>query len=470
VGQQATDPPHRAAAAGIGHSAAGGALAALPALLLVPALLVAAACAAQPAWAHAHALALAGAALGPALLFVLAQAALRGGWALGALAVAVAGVSDLALRPGEADGPDLVSVIKLLLWLAGGVLLAAAALRDPTLLSRLQRSPALAALALFFAWALLGSAGSVTPAYTAAAALGGLGMVGLAVLMAERLRPVQALLLWTLALALPVAASLARGAIDPAAALSAMDGGARLRLAGWFGSPNNLGRAAALLLLMAALAAAALRGPRGAAVLLGAALVAVPALVASESRGALLALLAALAWWGFAPRPAWGLGVLALALAALAALVAMPWWGDDLALAFSRSGRLEEMLSLTGRTDIWRAVLALVEQSPWLGHGFASSREVLPAFWQGDHGWTTTSAHNLWLQAALGCGLVGLALLVAGQLAWLRDAFARPQPAADTVVVFVLVLGLLEASAMGPSVNTMTLALAWALALGARRG
>jgi O-antigen ligase len=439
-----------------------------PALALAGALLAAAACVLQPRWAEQQAALLAALALGPALLVVLVQQAARGGLVLLALAAAVAAGSDLALRTDEAEaaGPDLVSAAKLGLWLVGGLVLLA----QPAAWQRLRESPALAALALFFAWGLLGSPLSLTPAYTAAAALGGLGVLALAVVMAQRLTPLQALLGWSAALALPVAASLLRGLLDPAAALAAMEGGAHLRLAGWFGSPNNLGRAAALLLLVAALAAATLRDARGAWLLLLAAGLAVPALVQSESRGALLALLAALAWWALAPRPAWALSALLLLAAAVLTLVAMPWWGDDLALRFSRSGRLEEMLSLTGRTEIWAAVRALVEQSPWSGHGFASSRELLPAAWQGAHGWTTTSAHNLWLQAALGGGLIGLALLLASQATWLRDALRRPRPAADTVVVFVLVLGLLEASATGPSINMLTFALAWALALGARRG
>jgi O-antigen ligase len=452
-----------------GQPAAGGGTL-LPALALASALLVALACVLQPAWAERHAAVLALVAVAPALGWALLGAAARGGAALLLLLMAVAAVSDLSLRAGGADGPDLVSAAKLALWLAGAAVLALAAWREPALLQPLRRSPALGALALFFAWALAGSALSYTPGYTAAAALGGLGIVALALLAAARLSATQALLAWVLALALVVGASLLRGWTDPAAALTAMDGGARLRLSGWFGSPNNLGRAAALLLLMGALAAAALGGRRGAIVLALAAAVALPALQASESRGALLALLAALAWWALAPRPVLAGVALALAAAVPLALLAVPWWGDDLALAFSRSGRLEEILSLTGRTEIWAAVIGLIEQSPWLGHGFASSRDLLPDAWQGAHGWTTTSAHNLWLQAALGGGLVGLAILLAGQAAWLRDALRRPRPAADTVVVFVLVLGLLEASAAGPSINTMGVALAWALALGAHRG
>lgn len=435
------------------------------------ALLATALCVLTPQWADEQAGLVVLAAVGPALLLAWLRRAATGGWALMALAVAVAGGSDLALRAEADDGGaiDLQSAAKLGLWLLGGVLLAA----QPAAWARLRQSPALLALALFFVWGVLGSPGSATPVYSVAAALGGMGVLALALVMAERLNPQQALRAWLLALALPVAASLLRGQLDPTAAMTAMDGGAQLRLSGWFGSPNNLGRAAALLLLIAVLAVVAARPEargRGIVMLMLAAGIAVPALWQSESRGALLALLAALLWTAFAPRPAWAAAAFAVIVALLAAMASWPWLADDLALSVSRSGRLEEVLSLTGRTEIWAASLDLAAQAPWLGHGFATSRELLPLAWQGAHGWTTTSAHNLWLQAALGGGLVAVGLLVLGQLAWVSDALRRPRPEADAVVVFVLVLGLLEASAAGPSINSLSFALAWALALGARRG
>jgi O-antigen ligase len=133
----------------------------------------------------------------------------------------------------------------------------------------------------------------------------------------------------------------------------------------------------------------------------------------------------------------------------------------------SRSGHLDELRSFTGRTDIWAATWRLIEQAPWLGHGFASSREVLPAHFTGAYGWTTTSAHNLWLQGWLTTGALGLALVLAAQAAWLRQAVRQPCAPREAVVVFVLVVGLLEAGALGPSVNLVSFVWLWAMALGA---
>jgi O-antigen ligase len=420
----------------------------------------------RPGWTGEHAGPLALAVLAPMGLLAWLSSARQGGVALAALGFVVVLLADVSLRPSEAEGADLQSMAKLASWLLGLALLA---LQPAAALALLRRMPpALAAWAGIGLLGLVTAPWSATPAYSAAAALGWLGLAALALLMAERLRLVQALAALVLALALLVGGSLLRGLLDPAAALSAMDGGAHLRLAGWFASPNNLGRAAALLLLLGGLLGWRLGGARGLLVVLVAGLVGAAALLQSESRGALLALLAALAWCALARRPALALLVAALGLAAVLAVAALPWWANDLAQAVSRSGRIEEVLSFTGRTDIWAASWQLVTEAPWIGHGFASSREVLPQAWQGAHGWTTTSAHHLVLQLALGGGALAVLLLMLALAAWwrqLRREGVAARPERDAVVVFVLALGLLEASAAGPSVNLLTFLLAWALAL-----
>ena len=110
----------------------------------------------------------------------------------------------------------------------------------------------------------------------------------------------------------------------------------------------------------------------------------------------------------------------------------------------------------------------LIGQAPWLGHGFGSTREVLPAAFQGAFGWTTTSAHNLWLQAWVTVGGIGLLLVLAAQGAWVIEALRRSHPVRDAVLALVLLVGVLEASAMGPSVNLMSFVWMWAAALGLR--
>jgi O-antigen ligase len=317
-------------------------------------------------------------------------------------------------------------------------------------------------------WCLLSSAWSVTPAYTAGAALAWLGLWTVAVALAQAFTPRQGALVLAAALALAMVISLLLYALAPAQALTPMDNGRVLRLSGLFASPNNLGRAAALLLLLAALAVPGLRRGPALALLLGAGLLGGACLLWSDNRGSMAALALAGALGLLARRP-WALLALVLAAACGALMLAVaPGLAEALGTGVARSGRLEEVTTLTGRTDIWAATWRLIEQAPWLGHGFATSRELLPAAWHDGHGWTTTSAHNLWLQAALGTGAVGLALVLWAQAAWLRHALQSALPMREGVVAFVLLVGLTEAGALGPSVNLMSLVWMWAMALGLR--
>lgn len=72
--------------------------------------------------------------------------------------------------------------------------------------------------------------------------------------------------------------------------------------------------------------------------------------------------------------------------------------------------------TLTGRTSLWPALVALTMVKPWLGYGFQafwfvpeSSEDVKAAA-----GWVGTSAHNGFLEIALALGVVGVALFVLG--------------------------------------------------------
>ncbi len=397
-------------------------------------------------------------------LWLAARAGTRGGAALVLLAGAMVLLSDATLRGRSGEGLDLQSAAKFGLWALGLMLL----LWRGGALSRCWRHAPSAGLFLFGLWCLVGAVYSATPLYTLGAALALLGIWVTASTLALALPLRQGLLTISGALLLAMALSLLLWRVEPALALTPMENGRVLRLAGLFGSPNNLGRAAAVTVLLAALLLPHLGRRWGLAYLLLALALGGACLLLSDSRGSTIGLAAGLAVALLGRRHGLALALAALAACALLLVMSSTDLREALMAQVSRSGRLEEVATLTGRTQIWRAVLGLIEQAPWLGHGFASTREVLPAGFQGAFGWTTTSAHNLWLQAWLTTGLVGLLLLLATQAAWLREALRRPLPARDAVVSFVLVIGLVEASALGPSVNLMSFLWCWAVALGLR--
>jgi O-antigen ligase len=110
-----------------------------------------------------------------------------------------------------------------------------------------------------------------------------------------------------------------------------------------------------------------------------------------------------------------GLGVMVLVLMLLP-LGVIDISLHDLPKIFGRSG------TLTGRTDLWRAVWAAIREKPLIGHGYGFWEQAsvtrsniwLAANWQAPH------AHNTWLEALLQIGLIG-AFLTA--FVWLSAMF-----------------------------------------------
>jgi exopolysaccharide production protein ExoQ len=159
--------------------------------------------------------------------------------------------------------------------------------------------------------------------------------------------------------------------------------------------------------------------------------------------------------------------VLIGALGLFAALAILPL-GEQAFTVISRSGNIEEVSSMTGRTNIWHAVLQLSAERPWAGYGYASSIFVLP-----EHerlvGFSVGHAHNLILQLLLTTGWTGVVLFTAAVLSvGLRAAHARDWVALAMLAVVVL-NGITEASGFTTLANICSLAFTIAITLPPQR-
>ena len=86
------------------------------------------------------------------------------------------------------------------------------------------------------------------------------------------------------------------------------------------------------------------------------------------------------------------------------------WYNADFLLSF-----LGKDATLTGRTDLWLAVLDLIKRSPLLGWGYMATwvpTDPQIAAINQELQWSVPSAHSAYLDVTLQLGLVGLGLLL----------------------------------------------------------
>lgn len=271
-------------------------------------------------------------------------------------------------------------------------------------------------IVLFFLYAAYGLVSSY---YSSAVILGigsGIALVAIALMMADyAARGHEELFrLWrTLYIASVVMClgSLAMLAINPLQARDlAMAGSFRLR--GLTGSANSLGPVMAIGLIAGMLvwkqqSQRELRWLHG----FLSALLAV-ALLLTNSRTSIVALLVSvISVWVVMTFGSMGVLLTAFAATCMAFMVLYPNLLNGImtlaAELFARSGSVQELSSLTGRDEIWKACLRLIEGSPWIGYGLGSVRIEIPRTWEDMWGNSAATAHNGFLESMISVGLVG---------------------------------------------------------------
>ncbi len=179
--------------------------------------------------------------------------------------------------------------------------------------------------------------------------------------------------------------------------------------AGLFVLKNQLGWIASITLVLAATLWRVLGRPLGLLALVSS----TTCLWFSDSKGASVAAIVALAYVVLAAwlrrRAAKGLSLLLLLLVLVLSLLLVTLMAEQLASAFGRD------LTLTGRTDIWKAYLASISQAPIFGRGPGAYTGLSPystpiAFRFQDIGLISTP-HNLYLAVLGDSGVVGLITL-----------------------------------------------------------
>lgn len=369
-------------------------------------------------------------------------------------------VRQRALSDTSLDGQNLA---KMAVW-GCGLLVALLNWRQ---LREAIREPAVMLLVLLTLWFVVSSVYSPIRVYSFGSAVAFLSVVLFGVVV-RRVVPEAMLLRSAIALlTVMLLLGLVLYVLAPDRAMAEMEGGSIRRLAAPFGTPNSLGRVSALVILLAVLARMSGVLRWHSPLLLVAVAAALTCLYLSQSRTAMAALALALVILYLAGRPRRLL--VAAILAALTALMVVVLRVDilDLLTLVSRTGYVSEVTTLTGRTDIWKFAWSQIVEEPMLGYGHASSKHIFPLLYRQYWGWTTTHAHNMWLQIWFTTGLVGVMLLASVFIAQFRYWLQTRDIGSLAVLVFVFVIGLAEAGHIAGAPSTLTAV--WAVWLAGRR-
>jgi len=341
---------------------------------------------------------------------------------------------------------DWQSFLKLSIFLGAFVIGFA---HSKKYLKKIKNSPAIPML-LFILWAICTSIYSPIPGYTFGAAFSFLSLFLFILVVTQRLTNRQILYTISFSLGLLIFFSWVAYLLDfeIAYTYNRTSTGQIKRFDGLGGSSNSMGRLTSLFLLTLFLLhiykLSKLKE------LLVPSAVGILTLAMTWSRSSMLALVAVIATFYFRKRPylLFFCFVFIISLFLYSEMKASSGI-DSLVLAFSRTGSLTEIYSLTGRTKIWAFVWDKFMESPIIGYGYASSRVIIPGGYSSTWGFTTTTAHNMLLQSLLDTGLIGTSLLLLTLfnlgIRWLRN----PYPVRTMGLIYVLILGLFESGPIG---------------------
>jgi O-antigen ligase len=148
-------------------------------------------------------------------------------------------------------------------------------------------------------------------------------------------------------------------------------------------------------------------------------------------------------------------------------------------VAADLAGQVGKDSTLTGRTDLWRVAILMIQRHPWLGYGFGG-------FWRGPVGdsgefwrsvrWEAPHAHNGFIDFTLDLGLVGVTILVLAFATALAAAVSRARSSRTisataplVILLFYILYNLTESSMLRHNTLFLILyAVATSMALGGK--
>jgi exopolysaccharide production protein ExoQ len=125
--------------------------------------------------------------------------------------------------------------------------------------------------------------------------------------------------------------------------------------------------------------------------------------------------------------------------------------------AFSRSGDPNEVLTLTGRFDIWAYVWQEILEHPLFGWGYNASKPLLSQYLGFKDDLVVDTAHNMLLQSLFSVGLIGTIPILVVILILFVNLLKRPNRFRDLFLISLVVDGISDTSALGTTPTVLTL-------------
>ncbi len=349
---------------------------------------------------------------------------------------------------------DWQSALKFGLWAGAGVIGFAHLPRLRTLLSR----PGPACWLAYITIAMVSSSYAPTPAYSFGCAFSLLCFFAFAFTLTTKLTEKQ--VLWTLTSTLAVFLLIGWVVYYEVPSLgvtqfSTYINTVVMRMCGIAGQANNLGTVCATYI--------------GAVYLLWAGgycrlLFALPlgafgaiTLISSDARTGMISIAVAIAVAELA-RSIWAL--VAAALVAVTGSILYFVFGINMTMlgtTFSRSGDPQEVLTLTGRFDIWAFVWQKILEQPMFGWGYNASKAILSQYLGFKDDLIVDTAHNMLLQSLFSVGIIGTLPIVIMVFILLYNMVVRPNRFRDLFLISLIVDGISDTSALGTTPTVLTL-------------
>lgn len=392
-----------------------------------------------------------------ALSWVVVSACRGRAWAMGTylgILVFMANASFRSRNVGDFE-VDWQSGLKFFIW-SFALLIGLCCLANVRLLFRAAHNRL---YLIYVLYALASTIYSVSPLYTLASAIGMLGVFLFSVVAAHALGMKQIALITVGALAAFILASWVVDLTLPeySRTTSWSVYGTVERMGGIAVHPNFLGKSTAVFAVFAII----LYRNRQLhwASCMAALLLTAATMWATDSRTSAVGTVAAICFVAVRRSP-WllAIGVLLLIAGAGVLLVLPSHDLVELLTHLSRSGDVGEILTLTGRVELWKFVWEQSMESPLIGYGFSVSEHFLtPTYPYFELGWDAHGAHNMILQTLLTLGLLGVVLV--GLVIWRLAALymSAPAPYRDAMLGLVLISGVMGSGPFSTSPNLLTL-------------